>query len=228
MGKLFLKSKEIVIPGELIGEGDFETVGGVYREGKKIYASRVGLLEIEGNLIKVIPLAGVYIPNKNDLVIGRIVDIGFSGWLVDIGAPYMANLPVGETLSEFVDLLKVDLSKFLDVNDLILARVINVPKSKMIQLSVKNITPKKLEGGKIIKITPYKVPRVIGKKGSMINMIKEYTKCNIIVGQNGWIWIKGTLTGEIKATKAILMIERESHVSGLTKKVKEMLEGVLK
>ncbi|MCW1301007.1 MAG: exosome complex RNA-binding protein Rrp4 [Candidatus Nanoarchaeia archaeon] len=223
--RIYFKNKDIVIPGELIAEGEIEASGGVYREGNRVYASKIGLLEVEGDSIKVVPLAGKYVPNKNDLVIGKIVDIGFSGWSVDIGAPYLANLPIGEVSSEFVDLLKVDLSKFFDINDIILARVINVPKSKIIQLSTKNVFPKKLEGGKIIKITPCKIPRVIGRKGSMINMIKEYTKCEIIPGQNGWIWIKGTLAGEIKATKAILTIEKESHISGLTKKIKEMLEG---
>ena len=61
----------------------------------------------------------------------------------------------------------------------------------------------KFRGGIIVDITPTKVPRLIGKKGSMINMIKDKTNCKIIVGQNGLVWVKGEedmeqLTKDIK------------------------------
>ena len=82
---------------------------------------------------------------------------------------------------------------------------------------------RKLIGGRILKITPSKVPRVIGKAGSMIELIKDKTKCQIIVGQNGVIWIKGEK--ESLASKTILMIEKESHISGLTDKITKFLEN---
>ena len=87
---------------------------------------------------------------------------------------------------------------------------------------MKQIGSRKLIGGTVIKITPTKVARVIGKGGSMINLIKEKTKSQILVGQNGLIWIRG---GNVrKAIEAILMIERESHIIGLTEKIAKFLE----
>lgn len=83
----------------------------------------------------------------------------------------------------------------------------------------------KLEGGRIIKINPHKVPRIIGKEGSMINMIKEHTGVEITVGQNGRVWLKGELDGERKAEEAITIIENESFSEGLTEKVKKFLGG---
>ena len=46
-------------------------------------------------------------------------------------------------------------------------------------------TAKLLEGGRIIRVKPKKVLRVIGKKNTMIDQIKELTKTDIVVGLNG-------------------------------------------
>ncbi len=227
MGKILVNPKQIVVPGEKLAVGmDILPSYGTIREGEEIYACRYGMVEIRDNrIVKIIPLSGIYIPSKGDMVIGKIIDIGFAGWQVDIGSAYTANLPVGEVMEERVDLLKADLSRYLDIGDIVYAKVINVTKAKVVQLSMKESGCKKLIGGRIIKITSSKVPRVIGRKGSMIKMIKEMTKCNIIVGQNGYIWIRGEPIAEFKATRAVYKIEKESHTSGLTDKIKQMLEG---
>jgi exosome complex component RRP4 len=226
MDRLYIKPKEIVVPGELIAEGlEYLPSSGTYREYDKIYASKLGIVEIEGRLVKVIPLSGVYIPNKDDRVIGKVIDFGFSDWYIDIGSPYPANLRISEVVTGYIDSMKTDLSKYLDIGDIILAKILNITKSKFIQLTMKGVGLNKLSDGKIIKIIPYKVPRVIGKQGSMINLIKEKTNCEIIVGQNGWVWIRGrSAEDELLATKAIYLIEKESHLSGLTEKIKEMME----
>jgi exosome complex component RRP4 len=70
--------------------------------------------------------------------------------------------------------------------------------------------------GRIIDVTPSKVPRLIGRSGSMIAMLKNETNCNIFVGQNGRIWLTGKDKGMDMAVKAIFKIERESHIPGLT------------
>ena len=84
---------------------------------------------------------------------------------------------------------------------------------------------RKIRGGKVIEINAYKVPRIIGKQGSMITMIKDATGCSIFAGQNGRIWIRGqTPEAEMLATKAIEIVENESHIPGLTDRVKKFLE----
>ena len=59
----------------------------------------------------------------------------------------------------------------------------------------------------------------------MINLIKDETKCNITVGQNGLIWIKSDkIENELFAKKAILFVTEKSFISGLTEEVKKFLE----
>ena len=84
---------------------------------------------------------------------------------------------------------------------------------------------RKLEEGRIITVNAHKVPRIIGKQGSMVTMIKQYTDCRIIVGQNGVIWIQGSPEGELLSVKTIKEIEEKAHINGLTEMIKNFLEN---
>lgn len=217
------EERKIVIPGEILASGDeFLPGDGTRKEAKDIIASRYGLAEISGRLAKIIPLSGGYIPRYGNTIIGLVTDITFNGWLVDINSPYSAFLSVME-VPRFIN--KNELAEFLDIGDIVACRISNV-KRKSIDLSLKARGLGKLEGGITLHINSNKVPRVIGKEGSMIRQIKEATNSEVIVGQNGLIWIKGDkIENELKAKEAILFVVSKSYVEGLTEKVKEFLEG---
>ena len=226
MSNLLVNEKNIVIPGEEIATGmDFLPSFGTYRVGESIIANRLGILSVRNRVTKVIALNGVYMPQIDDLIIGVVKDVGFSGWTVDIGSVTYANLPVGEAVRDKVELLKSDISKFYEIGDIIVTKVMNVTKSRIVQLSMRDQRLRKLNGGIIVKVVPQKIPRIIGKQGSMVGMIKDYTKCEISVGQNGFIWINGPADKEHITKRAIKLIEEKSHISGLTDKVKEFLES---
>jgi len=214
------RQRKLVIPGEELGEG--RAGQGCYVEGGKVYAKVLGLLERRGNTFFIIPLNGVYNPRKGDNVIGIIKEISISRWIVDINSPYLAILSISEAVDEFIDLTRADLTRYYDIGDVIFARVLNVTKAKLIQLTMKARHCKKLRGGRLIKITPTKVPRVIGKGGSMVELIKRKTGCSIVIGQNGLIWIRGA-NSDI-AAEAIFKIERYAHKVGLTDKIAEFLD----
>ncbi len=219
-----VKTREIVIPGEFLDEKKGRKLGdGVYEEGEKVFAKVLGLPLIRANEIKVIPMSGVYIPKINDRVIGIVKQVEISGWLVDINSPYISFLSVSDGVDEFVDIQKMDITKFFDIGDIIYCKVSKVTKDKTVRISMRSLGARKLYGGSIIKVKPTKVPRIIGKGGSMINLIKKKTGCSIYVGKNGVIWIRGDKKN--KAIEAILRIERESHTIGLTDKIDKMLSG---
>ena len=180
MGKQLVKDKSIVVPGEVVAEGrDFILGPGVRREGNQIVASRVGLIHFEGKFIRLIALSGRYIPRKDDVIIGRIKEILINGWLVDTESAYPAMLNLKDAVTEYVA-KGSDLTRFFDFNDYIVCKIINVTPQMFVDVTTKGPGLKKLVGGRIIKVNPNKVPRIIGKKGSMLNMIKQATGCNII------------------------------------------------
>src|SRR3989344_3103228 len=223
--KLLVKDKEIVIPGQELAQGlEYLPSQGTFREEDKIISTYLGLVSINQRFIKVIPLTGKYVPKADDMVIGKVTDIGFYGWTLDIGCAYHAVLSLRET-SGFIE-RNDDLTKYYDYGDVVVVGVTRVTKQKSVDLTTKGPGLKKLIGGKIIEVTPSKVPRMIGKQGSMITMLKEKTGCNVIIGQNGRVWVKGDSTDkEALVTKTIMKIEKESHIDGLTDKIKTMLES---
>jgi exosome complex component RRP4 len=213
--------REIVVPGDLLAISSKKAGPGTYSEGGKIFASQLSIKSVRPDSISVVPFAGQYIPIRGDLVVGKIVDIGPSNWLVDINSPYPSPLHVNEVpwRVEFGET-----GKFMSVGDVVLLKIVGVDEMMRIQVSMQEHGLRKLAGGMVIEVSPSKVPRVIGKNGSMIQMLKNMTGCRIYVGQNGRIWIDGELDSIVKAVRAIRMIEDEAHSLGLTEKVKELLE----
>ncbi|HLC86565.1 MAG TPA: exosome complex RNA-binding protein Rrp4 [Candidatus Nanoarchaeia archaeon] len=220
-----INDKELVVPGQVIAES-MEYLPGedIIREKEKLIATKVGMASLSGRLIKLVPLTGPYVPKRDDIVIGKVTSIGLSGWRVDIGWAFEANLSIKDASSDYIA-KGADLSKYLSHGDYIMAQIVNIASMKIIDLSIKGPGLRKLGEGRIIKIGSTKVPRVIGKQGSMINLIKEYTGCKISVGQNGFIWISGdNVYKEDLAVRTIKKIEKESFMSGLTDRIKEYLE----
>lgn len=228
MSEINVKDKEISVPGEILAVGmDVLPGNGTYRDGERIIANRLGLSMVEGRTIKLIPLSGRYIPKTNDTIICKVIDVGFSGWRLDTNSAYSAMLSMKDATSDFIA-RGANLTQYYDLGDHIVCKIVNVTSQKLVDVTMKGPGLRKLKGGRIIEVNTHKVPRIIGKMGSMVMMIKDATKCNISVGQNGLIWIDGDPMNELLAIRAIRKIEKESHLSGLTDKIKEFLEENVK
>jgi len=222
---ILLEKRQVVAPGDLIAEGDYIAGDNTYKEKEKIYASRVGIVEYETKRVDVVALKSFYIPRMEDIVIGTITEVGFNGWMVDINSPYPALLRASDVLSRPFKPQKDDLPQVLDAGDLVVAKIASYDRTHDPQLTVAEPGLGKITRGQILKVTPTKVPRIIGRKGSMISTIKQETGCNIILGVNGVVLITGkNLEDEQLAMKAILKIEAESHTTGLTDRITQMLK----
>ncbi len=224
MGEILVEDKSIVVPGEEVADGmDFLPTEGVYRDGEKLIASRLGLFSVDGRLVKLIPLSGKYLPKKGDVIVGKIVDVLISGWRIGINSAYTAMLSMKDATSEFIA-RGADLTRYFTFGDYIVTNIVNVTSQNLVDLTMKGPGLKKLSEGMIITVAPNKVPRIIGKQGSMVSMIKDATGCRIVVGQNGIVWLQGEPEQEFIAVSAIRKIESESHISGLTDRIKVFLE----
>ncbi len=217
-----MSERKIIIPGEVIVKGDNYLPGeGTMKQGDEIVAIRYGLAEEINKLVKVIPLSGIYQPRRGNLVIGQVENITFNGWVINIDSPENAFLPLSE-VPRYVN--KNGLDEVMDLKDMVVAKIFNVNK-RGVDLTIKSSGMGRIDEGIILKINPNKVPRVIGREGSMINLIKNETNCNITVGQNGLIWVKGNkIEDELKAKQAILFVTDKFFIHGLTEQVKEWFE----
>jgi len=216
------ETREIVIPSQLLGNIKENKAGsGTYIENGKIFSEVLGVLNKNSNYINVVPLKGIYEPFEKDFIIGTVIEAMSSAWLVDINAAYPALLHVNEVPW---DVEFGETEKYLNTGDSVMAKVLSVDQEKKLQVTLKDRNLYKIKNGIIIDVQPSKVPRIIGKKGSMISLLKKYTKCRILVGQNGRIWIDGEYKGIKRVIEIIKLIEKESLTYGLTNKIEDLLK----
>lgn len=230
MARLFFEARSIVLPGDIIAEGDDVEPGGIFVEkhGKRIIALITGLVDIEEQdgkyIVSIIPLEGAYIPRPGDIVIGLVKDIGITHWEVDIASPYKGILTVQEVLDKPFNPATDSLKRYLDVGDYIVAKVLAFDRARDPLLTIKGEGLGRISEGSIVEIKPSRVPRVIGKKGSMVSMLMEETGCSILVGQNGRIWIRCPSRDlEEILVLSLRKIEAEAHTTGLTERVRSFI-----
>lgn len=222
---VFYERKQLVTPGDLLAENDYLAGENTFKENGKIYAARVGLVNYENRNIYVMALKSFYVPMVGDTVIGKVVEVSLSGWIIDVKAPYLAMLRASDVLERSFRPQSDDLPSMFDVGDIIIAKIVASDRTRGPLLTIREPGLGKISRGQITEITPTKIPRLIGKKGSMITIIKKETGCQIFVGQNGLILVSGkSPKDERLAILAIRKIEQEAHTSGLTDRVAEMIK----
>ncbi len=218
------EKRQIVIPGETVVSGnEYLPSEGVYRSGADVVAGIYGIPHISEKHVRVGAISGAYYPRRGNTIIGTIVDITFNGWLIDFGGAQNAFLPVAE-VPRYIN--KNEMREFLDFGESVIVKVWDV-KSRGVDASMKMRGFGKVEGGMIISIGANKVPRIIGRDGSMVKLIKSATGCDVTVGQNGKIWISGKdADAEIATKKIIEFIADNVVVDGLTKKVENFIKEI--
>ncbi len=212
--------RKVVVPGDLLSEDAKRSGEGTFVREGRVYSLLYGLANYRDK-INVIPLAGKYVPAHGDNVIGIVKDITFSNWIVDINSPYDGLLHI----SEFPKRIEADeMCKYLRIGSSVMTRVKDVDPTMKVELTLNDRKLGPIKTGRVIEISHTRVPRLIGKGGSMISMLKKELNCNIFVGQNGRIWISGRAEDMDLALKTILLIEKEAHTNGLTDRIVDFLK----
>ncbi|MEM3786862.1 MAG: exosome complex RNA-binding protein Rrp4 [Nitrososphaeria archaeon] len=213
-----------VLPGDLLHDSyQGQPPPHTYKLGNKLISLKVGLVEIEGKEVKLIPLAGPYIPRVNDFVIGKIIDFDAFSWDVDINSIYTAHLPAQDVFGRDFSPQTHSLTSQFKVGDILAAKIISYDRTKDPVLTVRDHGLGKIVNGEPVKLSPSKIPRLIGKKGSMAKIIESKTKTKLIIGQNGVIIVQGPSEGIVLAAKAIRLIEEKAHLPSLTNMINELL-----
>lgn len=215
--------RKYVIPGELIVEGNYRPVANVLRIGEKYYSTRVGMAEVGHEGVRVIPLSGPYIPRVDDLVVGKVVDYSAFAWEVDINSCFFAFLPAQSVFGKEYSPAEDSLTSKFAVGDMLAARIIAFDRTRDPLLGISGPGLGRIPRGEIVKITPTKVPRLIGKRGSMIRTIEMAANCRLTIGQNGVVVVNGSPDGVLMSLKAIKLVEEEAHTADLTQKVQALL-----
>lgn len=215
-----------VIPGDVITTGSYRADQNTVLDGRLIVATAVGVSEIVDDTVRVIPLTGKYMPRIDDMVVGKVISHTSLAWELDINSCYVGFLPASDVFGRDFSARSDELSTRLKRGDMVVARIANSDRSRDPLLTITDRDLGKIDSGELVEVSASKIPRLIGKRGTMIQMIETQTNSLITVGQNGWVVVScEDPNGLLKAKAAITMVDRMAHVSNLTDKVRAMLGG---
>jgi exosome complex component RRP4 len=216
---------KIVLPGDKISDGPVRMENTIVENGKT-YATVIGMLdESKGAFV---PLESVWYPRQGDFVIGIVENSKNNVQTVQFDSPFRGLiLPPPRPRfggrgrdDRFGGGPREERQEVLHIGDVVSAFVKDV-KRESDQIILILERPKRLFGGKLVEVRPSKVPRIIGKASTMLKQLEDGTKCTILVGLNGIIWVNG---GNVAlAQKAITKIQEEAHIGGLTERISELL-----
>ena len=231
-------SRDLVVPGEVLTEDTKNFLPGrgtIFNKNRtKIISLNIGLKQIKRNYINVIPLRGFYTPRPGDKIIALVTDKNPVKYRCDINAKDEGTLKPKNTIKRgkprgfrggAPDNYDNSTEKY-DIGDILIVKVLSADRLNKPELTTVGKYLGKRRDGLVISIDPPKIPRVIGRSGSMIKMLKNLTKCNIFVTQNGRIWLKGEdIAHERLLIDAVRKIEKEAHTVGLTDRMSEYIEN---
>jgi len=221
------RQRPIVVPGEFLGESRFYIPGmNTLKISDRIFATTVGIIRMNGKHLDVVSLKSFYQPRIGDLIVGIIKEPGIAGWSVDINSPFLAFLPFSEYPEKRIRLSRDNVGKILESGAVITGVIkdASIFSSPIITMKGKGLGV--VSSGTLLNITASKVPRLIGKKGSMLSVIERATGVKLTVGQNGRIIVHSEDNSIVAKIRSVIeMVERESHIYGLTERVEALLVG---
>ncbi len=227
-------TRDIVTPGMVLTSDPSLIPGrGAIKEGNDILSIFVGLKDIRGEYVNVVPLNGLYNPQIGDKIIGKIFNKTPTKWLVDINSKFLGTLKPQDAFKRAAKgrgygrnagsyrIVEEDMLDRYKVGDMVICKTLTGDRLSEPQLTTLGQELGAITNGVVMTIPPPKIPRVIGKKGSMIALIKNLLQCKIFVAQNGRIWLHGkTPDHERLIVEVIRKIETEAHTTGLTDRIK--------
>ncbi len=234
-------SRDIVVPGEILTEDTKNYLPGrgtiFNKDRTKIISLNIGLKQVKRNYINVIPLRGFYTPRPGDKIIALVTDKNPVKYICDINAKDKGILKPKNTVARgkprgyrggAPDRQDNSTVKY-NIGDILIVKVLSADRLNKPELTTVGKYLGKRHDGLVITIDTPKIPRVIGRSGSMIKMLKNLTKSNIFVTQNGRIWLKSEdIAYERLLIDAIRKIEKEAHTVGLTDRMSEYIENEIK
>ena len=199
--------KKLVIPGELVSQERKRLGSNVFVSDGKIYSKVVGITELDDEKASVVPLEGKYMPQQEDVVIGVVSRVVFAGYGVNINSFTESFIP------------KSAMREDLKMGDLISAKISYVNELREADLGF----PRRMFGGEVIEVIPVRTPRLIGKNGSMLELLKQGTGCDIVIGKNGRVWARNGNSELLR--KVVTFINDNSYKSNLTNSVEAFFKA---
>ncbi len=204
---------KLVIPGDVVAKGNFRSWSNVFKKGEEYFSMFVGRAEVGGGRLRVIRLTGPYIPKIGDFVIGVVTDVQPLAATLDINSYVNGFIMANAFFKRRIDPSRYDLSKKVNLGDLVAAKVQRIERGKDVFLQPDQKW--KVEGDAVFYISPAKAHYIYTSRSRIPSKIKELTGAEIRFGVNGVVVVKGDLKKIEMVKKALDVIELKYDLNGL-------------
>jgi exosome complex component RRP4 len=212
---------KLVVPGEIVAKGNFRSWANVLKKGEEYLSLFVGRAEIGGGRVRVIRLSGPYIPKVGDFVIGVVTDVQPLAATLDINSYVNGYIMANAFFKRRIDPSKFDLSKKVNVGDLVAAKVQRIERGKDVVLQPDQRW--KVDGDAIFYISPAKAHYLYTSRSRIPSKIKELTGAELRLGANGIVVVKGDLKKIETVKRALDVIESKYNLNGLYNEIIKVL-----
>ncbi len=212
---------KLVIPGEVVAKGNFRSWSNVLKKGEEYLSIFVGRAEVGGGRVRVVRLSGPYIPKVGDFVIGMVTDVQPLAATIDINSYVNGYIMANAFFKRRIDPSRFDLSKKVNLGDLIAAKVQRIERGKDVYLQPDQKW--KVEGDAVFYISPAKAHYIYTSRSRIPSKIKELTGAEIRLGANGVVVVKGELKKIEMVKRALDVIESKYDLNGLYNEIIRVL-----
>lgn len=220
-----MSQNNYVIPGDVITSGQFIAEQNVVQNGDDFLSTTIGISQVIDNAVSVMPLTGFYIPQPDDLIVGKVVSHSSLSWEIDINSYRMGILPATDIFGRNYSAARDDMSSKFVTGDVILARIADANESRDPILTVQGDSELgKNESGQLIKVSISKITNLLKNDDSILSDIMQNTNSTITVGQNGVLLVQCENESDFKKISEISnLIEIRSHHSDLPKRIRDFM-----
>ncbi len=198
-----MSERKIVIPGDVVAD-TATRIPGTYTKDGKTCAALVGFIDEQG---KYIALESNYKPMIGDVVVGMITDARHAGYSIDLLLPKEGFIPART--------IRIT----LQLGDFVVSKIRKIERSGMVEVG----EVRRLPRGKIVEFPSAKIPRLIGKKSSMLDILRNNAGGDIVVGNNGYVWMSEKCNIPL-LLNALDIIKAKAHKPGLTDTMTKFFE----
>ncbi|MDP8023227.1 MAG: hypothetical protein ACP5LF_05430 [Nitrososphaeria archaeon] len=212
---------KLVVPGEVVAKGNFRSWSNVLKKGEEYLSIFVGKAEVGGGRVRVVRLSGPYIPKVGDFVIGMVTDVQPLAATIDINSYVNGYIMANAFFKRRIDPSRFDLSKKVNLGDLIAAKVQRIERGKDVYLQPDQKW--KVEGDAVFYISPAKAHYIYTSRSRISSKIKELTGAEIRLGANGVVVVKGDLKKIEMVKRALDVVESKYDLNGLYNEIIKVL-----
>lgn len=219
----------LLCPGDVVTlqEGDVKGKGLISLNGDlhNAVSTLLGECTIVDRVVSVKTPYQRYLGNVDDVIVGRVVEVGDGRWVIDYGGMIPGHLLIGSVMMKDsvqrrrTDEDRLGMKEIFNVGDLLACEVQKLTETGEALMHMRSSRFGLLTHGQLVKVPSYLIPR------QSSHIVQIFDDVQVVLGCNGWIWV-GFSTQSASASQGLNYSQVERSVRDVSRATRERIVGV--